>query len=293
LGLKKRKQGHVSYLASKPSAVRGLREFDWFARRSWRNKELAVLWAVVYLGEKSGWERSRASLRDIAEVAGLNPKECSQALAKFFGGPVGNGLNDSEFSWGEKEKVISVLEKAASKLPTWTEELVMNAVCTNTGVSVADIYDSMLAKGLTIGGVYKMVERLKDEGYIYPERHFRVNERGPMRELLTADCTNCFYGYSNQDQCFKDTFRQLEGVLRRDYGVEPSPEVSSAMYASAKSMPYSSKVNRRVLASLRLMHEVERMVKEGHTSTLLSRIEEHYGIEFPLKTKSANSNHSS
>jgi hypothetical protein len=285
LGLKKREQGHVSYTINKASAVKALREFDWFVRRSWRKKELTALWAVIYEGEKSGWAKTGDLLGNLAECAGMPPKPCGQALAQMFGEEAGNGLHDSEFQWGEKGRVESVLEKVVAELPTWTEELVMNAVCTSTGVSVADIYESMLAKGLTMGGVYKVVEKLKEDGYMYPQRHYRVNERGPMRELLTADCANCFYGYSSQDSCLKDTFRQLEGVLRRDYGVAPSVEESSTMYASAKAIPYSSKVNRRVLASLRLMHEIERMTKEGHTATLLKRMEEHYGIELPLKMK--------
>ena len=53
-----------------------------------------------------------------------------------------------------------------------------------------------------------------------------------------------------------------------------------------KTMPYSSRVNRKVLASLRLMHEVDRMTREGRVSGILRKIEENYGVELPAKTPS-------
>ena len=59
----------------------------------------------------------------------------------------------------------------------------MNSLCSGTGSSIADIYENLSSLGLTIGAAYKIVERLKDQGYIYPMRHVRVNEKGPMREL--------------------------------------------------------------------------------------------------------------
>ena len=149
---------------------------------------------------------------------------------------------------------------------------------------MAEIYESVLAQGLSVGAVYKVLERLKFQGYVYPVRYFRVNERGPMREMLSADCRSCFYGFTNPDMCLQDSLRQLEGVLNRDYGKVPTRQERSALYASMKTIPYSSRINRRVLDSLRLMHEIERITREGRVSSLLKKIEEHYGVELPVKT---------
>jgi hypothetical protein len=51
-----------------------------------------------------------------------------------------------------------------------------------------------------------------------------------------------------------------------------------------KAVPYSSRINKRVLASLRLMHEIDSITREGRVSGLLKKIEEHYGVSLPVKT---------
>ena len=141
----------------------------------------------------------------------------------------------------------------------------------------------MLAQWLSIGAVYNLAELLKTQGYVYPLRHYRVNDRGPMREMLTADCRNCFFGYTNPDGCLEDTLRQIEDVLQRDYHKVPTRDERAALYGAIKTIPYASRTNRRVLASLRLMHEIDRMTKEGRVSSMLKKIEEGYGVDLPVK----------
>ncbi len=284
LGLKKRKQGHTSYLVSRSNAIKALREFDWFVRRSWRDRDLTVLWALVYLGGKRGWTKSELSLQTVADVSGISTKECGAALEKLFHSRVENGVAQGLGECAYDKRLVELtLAQRLAELPTWTEEVVMTVLCSSAGESVAEIYENVLAQGLGVGAVYKVVERLKDQGYVYPMRHYRVNDRGPMREMLSADCRNCFYGFTNPDMCLQDTLRQLEVVLRRDYGKTPTREERSALYASMKTMPYSSRINRRVLASLRLMHEIDRITKEGRVSSLLKKIEENYNVELPIK----------
>ena len=82
-----------------------------------------------------------------------------------------------------------------------------------------------------------MSQRLKTQGRIYPLRHYRVNDRGPMREMLTPDCRNCFFGYSNPDCCLEDSLRQIEDVLESDYGKKPSRDERTALYGAVKSIP--------------------------------------------------------
>ncbi len=284
LGLKKVHQGHVSYLVSRGYAVKALREFDWFVRRSWRNKELRALWALAYLGEKADWSQGPVQLQYLAGVAGLTVKECTDSLQKLFhsDGENGNtqGLNELA---SDRKLIQQTLEKRVAELPIWTEELLMSVLCTGPGGSVAELYEAVLSQGLSIGAVYKVAERLKTQGYVYPLRHYRVNERGPMREMLSADCRNCFFGYTNPDDCLEDTLRQIEDVLQRDYGKKTTGEERAALYNSVKSIPYASRTNRRVLASLRLMRDIERMAKEGRVSSMLKKIEDSYGVSLPVK----------
>jgi hypothetical protein len=284
LGLKKVRQGHIRYLVSRGSAVKGLREFDWYVRRSWRDKELSALWALAHLGEKGNWSQTNFQLQFVAETAGITTKECGEALQKLFHsrGEDGSTQTLTELA-SDRRLVQQTIEKKVNEFPIWTEELVMSVLCTGPGGSAAELYEAVLAQGLTIGAVYKVAERLKTQGYVYPLRHYRVNERGPMREMLTADCKNCFFGYSNPDNCLVDTLRQIEDVLERDYGKKPSGEERAALYSSLKAIPYASRTNRKVLTSLKLMHELDRMAKEGRVSSMLKKIQEGYGVDLPVK----------
>jgi hypothetical protein len=284
LGLKKVRQGHVSYLVSRGYAVKALREFDWFVRRSWRAKELSALWALAYIGEKSDWSHAPVQPQYVAEVAGITSKECGEALLKLFRSKGEDGPTQSLGEVVSDRKLIqSTLETKVSELPIWTEEMLMSVLCTGPGGSVAELYEAVLAQGLSIGAVYKVAERLKTQGYVYPLRHYRVNERGPMREMLSADCRNCFFGYTNPDGCLEDSLRLIEDVLVRDYGKRPSRDERTALHGSLKSIPYASRTNRRVLASLRLMRDIDRMTKEGRVSSMLKKIEDGYGVSFPVK----------
>lgn len=289
LGLK-RMEGDPEYLISRADSVKTFREFDWLVRRSWRNRDLAVIWALVYLGEKRKWTQSDLSLKALANLAGLDTKECSAALKRLFRARVGSDTARALSEIAADRRLVELtLEKVLANLPTWTEEVVMSVLCSVDGGSVADIYESLLGQGFSVGAVYKVVERLKRREYIYPERHFRVNERGPMREMLSADCRNCFYGFTDPDMCLQDTLRQLEGVMQRDYNKTSTREERAVLYKSLKAVPYGSRINRRVLASLRLMREIERMKKEGRVSSLLKKIEEHYHVELPVKTPAESS----
>jgi len=284
LGLKKVRQGHISYLVQRGSAVKALREFDWFVRRSWRSKELRALWALAHIGERGDWSQPSVHLQDVADMAGLTSKEASDALQKLFRSKEDDGeaQNLAEVA-SDRGLVLQTLEKKVAELPIWTEEMVMSVLCTGPGGSVAELYEAVLAQGLSVGAIYKLAERLKTQGYVYPLRHYRVNDRGPMREMLTADCRNCFFGYTNPDGCLEDTLRQIEDVLQRDYHKSPTRDERAALYSAIKAIPYASRTNRRVLTSLKLMHEIDRMTKEGRVSSMLRKIEEGYGVDLPVK----------
>jgi hypothetical protein len=284
LGLKKVRQGHVSYVVSRGFAIKALREFDWYVRRSWKNKGLLALWALAHIGERGDWKQTSLQLDYVAEVAGLTTNECGHALqALFRSNPENNSVQGLSELASDRKLIQQTLETKVAELPIWTEEMVMSVLCAGPGGSVAELYEAMLGQGVGIGAVYKLAERLKTRGYIYPLRHYRVNERGPMREMLAADCRNCFFGYSNPDVCLEDSLRQIEDVLERDYGKAPTKEERAVLYNSVKSIPYASRTNRRVLTSLKLMHEIDRMSKEGRVASMLKKIEEGYGVDLPVK----------
>ena len=271
-------------------AVKALREFDWYVRRGWQNHELYALWALAYIGEKEDWTQTSLKLQYVAEVAGLTTKETSQALQKLFHLTPKSGSSGSLNEFGsDKSLVRQTLEKKVDELPIWTEEKVMSVLCSGPGGSVSELYEAVLAQGLSIGAVYKVSEHLKTQGYVFTQKHYRVNERGPMREMLSADCGHCFFGYSNSDRCLEGTLREVEYVLARDYGKELAKEERAALFSAVKSLPYACRTNRKVLDSLRLMRELGEIIGEGSVSDTLSKISEGYGIDLPVKVRTGPS----
>jgi len=286
LSLKKTRQRRTNYLVSRDHALKALREFDWYVRRSWRDKELRALWALAYLGEKGDWAQESLHVQDVSETAGLTDRECTDAIQKLFHAKGGNSANHglAEFA-SDRGLIQQTLERKVEELPIWTEEMLMSAMCAGPGASVSELYESVLSRGLSVGAVYKVAERLKTQGYVYTLRHYRVNARGPMREMLSADCRNCFFGFSSPEACLEDSLRQIEGVLEHEYGRKPTLDERTSLSRSLKNTPFASGTNRRILASLRLMCEVERMTQDAGVSSMLKKIEESYGVDLPFKVR--------
>jgi len=283
LGLKKTKNGQFCYLTGRTETIRALRMFNWFVRRSWRNKELVILWALAYTLGDLDRTHPPVPVQSITGMTGCGPKlvsEVMNGLCSADGNPARGG------SFGEytvngtalKEKLESHLEET----PTQTEELVMESLCSGMGSSVNDIYNRTFPRELTVGAVYKVSEELKRDGYVQALRHFRVNERGPMRELLGSDCRNCFYGYSSAEKCFDDAFRDLEQILKRYYKKELTEEERTSSYNAIKSAPFGPKVIRKVLEALTLIHHMDIMMSEKNVVNVLRKLEDWYDIEFPV-----------
>ena len=175
-----------------------------------------------------------------------------------------------------------MIKKMVSELPNWTEELIMQTLCSGIGGSASEVYERVMSQGLGMSATYKTLEKLKRNEYVHPLKHYRVNERGPMRELLAANCGSCFYGYASPERCLTDTLRQLEDMFENYYGKKLSEEERERLRSSISAVPYNSRLSRRVYELLKLMRQVDRVAKEGGVPTVLSKIEESYGVEFPL-----------
>ena len=282
LGLKKTKNGQLCYLTSRTETIRALRMFNWLVRKSWRNKELAILWALAHFLGDLDQAHPPVSVQSITDVTGCSPKLVSEVMSGL------HGADDTlaRGAFGEyKVDCVTLKERLKSRLeetPTQTEELVMESLCSDMGSSVNDIYNRAFPRELTVGAVYKVSEELKRDGYVQALRHFRVNERGPMRELLGSDCRNCFYGYSSAEKCFDDAFRDLEQILKRYYQKELTEEERASSYGAMKSAPFGPKVIRKVLEALKLIHHMDIIMNEKNVVNVLRKLEDWYDIEFPV-----------
>ncbi len=285
LGLKK-SPAHPGFLVP-PSAVGGIREFGWLLRRSWRDDDLSALWALFHLGESRGWGRADISIMVIAAAAGLKPDECRESMRRLFHSHSGDDSTCGIGEYAMDRRLIELtIERRVRGFPTRTEEAVMAELCSSPGRSVSEVHEGISVQGVGIGAVYKVVERLKEQGYVYPARRFRVNKHGPMREVLSADCRNCFYGFTGPDACLLGTLRELEEMLQRDYGKTPTKRESSAMYMAVKAIPYGSRTSRKAIVSLQLMTEARRLSSEAPVSAVLKRIRDTYHIDLPTGTPS-------
>ena len=288
VGLKKIKQGHTYYVVSRSDSIKSFKQFEWFLRRSWKNKDYSVLWSLSHIVQAKGWDnqqRLAISISSVSELSGCDEEKCKEILIRLVKAthvPAKLNVLGDEYEVS-RAKLEEAMDNLVAQLPSWSEEVIMGSLCSGTGGSIADIYENIAVLGLTIGAAYKIVERLKEQGYIYPFRHFRVNDKGPMREMLSANCRNCFYGFTTEENCLLATFRQLKEVLKTYYGKELTNQESQSLYLSIKSIPYGSRVCRRALESLRLVHQVKRMTNEGKVLMILKKIEEKCGIELPMK----------
>lgn len=286
LGLTKRKQIPISFIVNRTESAKVLRTFDWFVRRSWQDKRFSVLWALIYVGEAKGWSRPKISLDSIAEMTNCDPKFCNDIMTEILDGEITHSEETNSVNFDlNRMRVEASLSKFVEELPTWTEEQVMKSLCSGMGASVEEVYDQITALGFGMAAAYKIIERLKKSGFVYASRHFRVKERGPMREQLAANCRSCFYGYSSEDNCLLDILRQIESLLEEQYDRKITDEERRALFNSIKMIPFSSHVSRRALESLGLIHQVELMTNERRVLKVLEKIEDGYGVDFPIRTK--------
>ncbi|MDV3277008.1 MAG: hypothetical protein LYZ69_00905 [Nitrososphaerales archaeon] len=290
MGLRKTKGHQPYYLTSRDSTIKALRMFDWFVRRSWRSKELAVLWALIHeMGRQAESSPAVVSLEAVTGLTGYEPKLCAEIIARLLersNHQVARADTRASYE-ADRARAYKVLERFLEEAPTWTEEHMMHALCSEAGASATELYNQVLLHDLTVGAVYKTVERLKRTGYIHITKHFRVNEKGPMRELLSSDCSNCFYGYSNAESCLKDAFRQLEYILERYYQKDLTEEERANSYNALKSMPLGPRVIRKVIETLSLMQRAESLMKERQVISVLKKFEEWYGVKLPIQPETA------
>jgi len=283
LGLKKSKNGRLCYLTGRADTVRAIRMFGWYVRRSWRNRDLAILWALAHALGNLDEPHPPIAVQSISGMTNSSPKQVSDVMGSLRRPATSpgraNGFGEYEVDGVALKKK---LEDHLDETPTQTEELIMESLCSGMGSSVNDIYNRAFPRELTVGAVYKVSEELKRDGYVQVLKHFRVNDRGPMRELLGSDCRSCFYGYTNPDRCFDDAFRELEHMLKRYYGKELSEEERASSYNAIKSAPFGPKVMRKVLEALKLIHHMDVLMSEKNVVSVLRKLEEWYDVEFPV-----------
>ncbi|GBC71331.1 hypothetical protein HRbin02_01112 [Candidatus Calditenuaceae archaeon HR02] len=277
LGLQKQKTSPTSYLIQKNEVFKALRNFLWIVRKSWRNETVRVIWSTLYIASAKGWENIPLDM--IAEVSGIDHAKCREILMRVLDS---EKLIDGGVVRAGSRHLVEALELILRSIPTWSEELVMSILCTEIYVSVEDIYVKMRPYGLSIAAIYKIVQRLKKADHIARVRYSRRRPQGPMREVFSPNCRNCFYGYSSQEKCLQHLLVELETYFKENYGKTFSIEERMTLYKSLRMAPFGPRMLRKLLTTLRLVKNVEQLVKDERLAGLLRKLDELCGVKLIL-----------
>lgn len=289
LGLRRTQTGRSSYLASRNDTIKALRMFFWFMRRSWRDRKYAIVWALAHeCGRQKGAPVVSVSLETLVELSGCEAKLCAEVASRFSAstGQRNHGVRSSYDV--EAPKILLALSGLLEEAPSRNEEMLMRTLCSEAGASASELYEQIDPHDLTVGALYKTIEGLKRNGYIRTARHFRVNERGPMREYLSSDCRNCFYGFSNPESCLDDAFRQLEYTLKKHYDRDLDEEERTNSRNELRFVPVSPRVLRKAIDALAAIQRMQSLLNERQVASVLGKLEEWYGIQLPVRLQIAS-----
>ncbi|MEM4545563.1 MAG: hypothetical protein QW328_02180 [Nitrososphaerota archaeon] len=254
-----------SYFLLVSSAQKTLTMFDWFVRRSWHKAEYAVTWSILNLLKDAS--EFRLNVEQVCERSGLDRETCIKTLRLFD-----INVENENSIIVSREKILSLIGELVRMLPSWIEENVMDFICSNVNVSAGDVHSHLSYYGLSPSMTYKILRKLKSGGCIKVMRHVRVKPRGPMRELMSSDCRNCFFGYSSSVNCFKAGFYQLERLVERLIGRPMKMHEVEALHQEISKLPFSEKTLRSVNKALVLALQFSEMSKEKGVATVLHKM---------------------
>ncbi len=254
-----------SYFLLVPPVQKTLMMFDWFVRRSWQKAEYAVAWSILNL--MRGMPECSLNIEQVCERSGLDRTACMKVLNSFS-----IKIKDNDLIIVSREKILSLIEELVRTLPSWIEENVMDFICSNVNVSASDVYSHLSYYGLSPSMTYKILRKLKSEGCIKVVRHIRVKSKGPMRELMSSDCRNCFFGYSSPTNCFRSCFYQLEKLIEKLIGRPMKVHEVEELYQEISKLPFSEKTLRSVNKALVLALQFSEMSKEKNVATILRKL---------------------
>jgi hypothetical protein len=222
--LTKRSDG--AYLAMTDNVMWITHMFLWFVRKSWKNEDYGILWAIIYLVLRSPNEKTRFTTKEISKLTGYDLNKCQERLDKFSGDGLITRSDNNCIADGNA--IFELFNEYRKQLPNWTEEKVMGILCADAHMYAKDVCKEMARYGLLESAIYKVIRKLKNENFVvwnYDKQH----GKGPAREYLISNCDNCFFGHSSKEKCMEESFdylKQLIGeIFNKKLGIEESAEL--------------------------------------------------------------------
>lgn len=257
--LKKRLDG--TYVAENNNNAWITKMFQWFVYRAWRVDDYGVLWSIIheYL-QSGGTEQVSFSAKQISSLTDYGLNRCEEQLKKFLKDGYLTKRGDSySVKSNDLDKLFS---KYRTQLPNWTEERIMEILCSMAEIYTKDVCREMAWYSLQDNTTYKAVKKLRKEKYIRVTKSDRPeHSRGPLREYLGPNCDNCFWGHSSKDRCMEYAFgiltKQLEEISGRKIESEEKIEFKKAL----KEVPNNLQLLHRLNGLLYRLYLVKENIK--------------------------------
>lgn len=261
-----RRPGNGLYLIIKPSMMTAFERFMWLARKSWRDEEIYILWALIHA--YSNAKNQNAVSKILSQSLDLTLTTCMTRI----------GIDPSMEADEVWEQLRLKLRSYISRIPPDTYRKIVEYLCMYGEAFVEDISRLMVREGVAVNTVYKVLSNLKREQHVRVVKHVRVSPKGPMRELLTSNCNRCFYGYSSSESCFRANFNELCALLKVFYGKTLTPRERDRLYLEFKAMPYCHRIVRKVNDVLISFSKVRDKLSDRLVNSMLRRLRDITGI---------------
>lgn len=262
--MKKLREG--VYSIKRLSMIDALYRFSWIARISWKNEEVHLLWALI---------NSHLKTSDPESLKSTMLREFNVELEKCLSKLNINLVQDyNRFL----EVLFSRLEQQLSKIPPVLLQKIIDYLCVHGELTVEELSRRIIGEGVSVSTLYKALSRLKKANYVRVVKHVRISSRGPMRELLTSNCSKCLYNYSSHDICYKSSLNQLSAILYAYYNKPLTSRDLEKLYIEFKSIPYPQRVIKRINEILISLAVIRSRLEDKLTSSILHRIQETTGI---------------
>ncbi|MCX8193300.1 MAG: hypothetical protein N3G77_05780 [Nitrososphaeria archaeon] len=254
------------YLIDRFPIVDALNKFSWLVRMGWRDERVHYLWCLLNSCIRADEYDSLSSI--IVEDFNTQLEVCLRKLGMTLPQDYSMMLN----------LLQTRLSEYISRIPPAIHQKVIDYLCSYGESTVDELFRRVLRGGVSVSTLYKALSRLKKENYVKVVKHVRISSKGPMRELLTSNCSNCLYNHSSFINCYKYNLNQLSAIFKAFYGKTISPKDLEKLYIEFRSIPYPQRVVRRINEILLSLHSIKTKLEDRLTNSILSKIQNITGI---------------
>lgn len=251
--------------------------FEMYFRRSWQDPRYGVLWAAISSLLIRKETKGHVTLDEIHAKTPYQRVTCTTALESL-----GYIPKYGQLYCFKMEDLVKRLHAIVKEIHGKSQNDVMDFVCSNPRTFATDVASYMVRRGLGVSATYKLLQRLKGDGYIRVAEHVRVKGRGPMREVIVPNCRKCFYGYSSPEVCFKANFRNMVIIIEHITNRRLKSEDIERMFLELKKLPLCERTIKSLNKLLISFLQFSELLRRREVNVMLSKLEDMIGMKLPM-----------